>query len=90
MTPLHRVEPEDDEFRGPWFSARTAAKYVPCLSKRGGISVQGWYAWKRRHGILARNNGSVAKADLDRELRRRKPRRVVHPNSLANLQRRAS
>jgi hypothetical protein len=78
-----------DEFRGPWFSATTAAKYIPCRAKDGGISLKAWHAWKRRHGILARNNGSVLKADLDRELKRRKPRRQMHARSLANLRKRA-
>lgn len=68
-----------DPFAGPWFDATTAAAYVPCKT------VKAWYAWRRRHGIISRNNGSVAKADLDRELKRRKPRRVMHPASLANL-----
>ncbi len=71
--------PDRDPFAGPWFDATTAAAYVPCKT------VKAWYAWRRRHGIIARNNGSVAKADLDRVLRRRKPRRVMHPASLANL-----
>jgi hypothetical protein len=75
-----------DPFAGPWFSARTAAAYVPCLTKDGtGISLKAWLVWKRRHGIIARRNGSVLKRDLDRELNRRKPRRVMHPASLANL-----
>jgi hypothetical protein len=68
-----------DPFAGPWFSATTAAAYIPCKT------VKAWHAWKRRHGILTRSNGSVAKADLDRVLRRRKPRRVMHANSLHNL-----
>lgn len=72
------TEPRDP-FAGPWFDARTAAAYIPCKS------LKAWYAWRRRHGIIARNNGSVSKADLDRELKRRKPRRVMHPASLANL-----
>lgn len=71
-----------DPFRGPWFDAKTAAAYVPCKT------VKAWYAWRRRHGIIARANGSVSKADLDRVLRRRKPRRTMHPASLANLQKR--
>jgi hypothetical protein len=73
-----------DPFRGPYFSAATAAAYVCCKN------VKSWYAWRRRHGILARNNGSVLKADLDRVLRRRKPRRVMHVNSLLNLQKRTA
>lgn len=66
-------------FTGPWFSAKEAAAYVPCKT------VNAWYVWRNRHGIIPRANGSVAKADLDRELRRRKPRRVMATASLANL-----
>jgi len=81
---------ERDPFAGPWFDAKTAAAYIPCKTKDGeGISVKAWHVWKRRHGIVARANGSVLKADLDRVLRRRKPRRVMHAASLANLQKRA-
>lgn len=73
-----------DPFAGPWFDAKTAAAYVPCRS------LKAWYIWRRRHGIIPRNNGSVLKRDLDRELQRRKPRRTMHPASLANLRQRAS
>lgn len=73
---------ERDPFAGPWFDARTAAAYIPCKT------VNAWHAWKRRHGIIARANGSVAKKDLDRILNRRKPRRQMHPASLANLRHR--
>jgi hypothetical protein len=78
------TEPVVYTFAGPWFSAREAQLYVPCKS------IKAWHAWKRRHGIITRNNGSVAKADLDRVLRRRKPRRVMHANSLRNLSTRAA
>jgi hypothetical protein len=73
------MPPARDPFAGPWFDAKTAAAYVPCRT------VKAWYRWRQRHGVIARNNGSVLKADLDRILRRRKPRRVMHPASLANL-----
>ena len=76
---LHVVDTVDP-FRGPFFDARTAAAYIPCVAKDGGISLKGWHAWKRRHGVIPRNNGSVI-------LRRRKPRRVMHANSLRNLRR---
>jgi hypothetical protein len=69
-------------FRGPWFSAKEASLYVPCRS------VKAFYMWRTRHGIIARNNGSVAKADLDRELNRRKPRRQAPWLVAANLRRR--
>jgi hypothetical protein len=68
-----------DDLRGPWFTSRQAMRYIPCAS------LHAWYNWRRRHGIVARSNGSVAKADLDRELRKRS-RRGRHPNSLANLE----
>jgi len=67
-------------FRGPWFTSREAAAYIPCKS------LIAYYAWRRRHGIVPRANGSVAKADLDRALdARRKPRRKMAAASLANL-----
>lgn len=94
MTPLRLqpVEPvaqadarRDDQpqeafdFRGPWFTSKTAAAYLCCPS------VKAFYEWRRRHGIVPRNNGTVAKADLDRALRlKRRPHRM-HPRSLANL-----
>lgn len=68
-------------FRGPWFSTREAAAYVPCKS------LNAFRMWRNRHGIIPRNNGSVAKADLDRVLKQRKPRRVMAAASLANLRR---
>ena len=72
--------PDDrDPFDGPWFTARTAAAYVPCRS------VKAWYIWRKRHGIIPRANGSVAKADLDRVLRLRRPKKVMAKASLANL-----
>jgi hypothetical protein len=72
-----------DPFHGPWFDSKTAAAYVPCKT------VKAWYEWRKRHGIVARANGSVAKADLDRVLRLGKRKHTGgaarHPNSLANL-----
>ncbi len=73
------IPDRDDDFRGPWFSTATAARYV--CSK----NPKAFREWRRRHGFIPRANGSVAKADLDRVLRRRKPRRVMHAASLANL-----
>lgn len=70
-------------FAGPWFTAKEAQYYVPCKS------LKSWYVWKHRHGIIARANGSVAKADLDRVLNRRKPKRVMAQASLDNLRKRA-
>ena len=71
-------------FAGPWFSAREAQLYVTCRS------LKSWYEWRRSHGIVPRNNGSVAKADLDRALRLRKPQRVMAKASLDNLRRRVA
>lgn len=70
-------------FKGPWFSAKEAAAYVPCKT------VKSWYAWRSRHGVIPRANGSVAKADLDRILNKRKPKRVMAAASLENLRKRA-
>jgi hypothetical protein len=72
---------EVDRFRGPWFDSKTASEYVCCKN------VRAFYSWAKRHHIIRRSNGSVAKADLDRALkaRRRITRRGRHPNSLANL-----
>jgi hypothetical protein len=69
-------------FQGPWFSPREGQLYVCCKS------VKAFYEWRRRHGIIARANGSVAKRDLDRVLARRKPRRVMAAASLDNLRKR--
>lgn len=75
------LEPSDP-FRGlVWLTSKQAALYV------GSRSVAGFREWRRRwakRGVLipTRNNGSVAKADLDRALR---VKRRVHPNSVANL-----
>jgi hypothetical protein len=66
-------------FRGPWFSPAEAAAYV--CSK----SVKAFSEWKRRKGIVSRSNGSVAKTDLDRVLRRKKTRKPMAAASLANL-----
>lgn len=71
-----------DPFHGPWFDSKTAAAYIPCKT------VRAYYAWRRRHGIVPRANGSVAKADLDRALKgppKRYGGSARHPNSLANL-----
>lgn len=84
MNPV--VTPSDDRFKGPWFDAKTAQAYVT------NKTIGAWYAWRKRHGIVTRANGSVLKADLDRALalrRARAPRHgggsARHPNSLANL-----
>lgn len=74
-----QVVTHNDPFKGPWFTSKTAAAYLCCPT------VKAFYEWRRRHGIVTRNNGTVAKADLDRALRiQRRPHRI-HPNSLRNL-----
>lgn len=70
------------DLRGPWFNSRQAMAYIPCAS------LDAFYHWRKRYGLIARGNGSVAKADIDRILRRRS-HRGRHPNSLANLRKRA-
>lgn len=72
------------DLRGPWFSPAQAARYIPCKT------VKAFYEWKRRKGLIARNNGSVAKADIDRILRKRRVRRVMAAASLANLRKRSA
>lgn len=72
-----------DEFAGPWFTNKTAALYVCCKS------VNSFYMWKKRHFIVSRSNGTVAKADLDRALKAKKRPRVMAAASLRNLERRS-
>lgn len=68
-----------------WLRPAEAQVYVGCKT------IKAWYQWRRRHGIVARGNGTVNRADLDRELRPRaaRPQRgggaAGHPHSLANL-----
>ena len=69
-------------FRGPWFTSREAAAYV------GSQSLKGFYEWCRRHAIVRRGNRTIAKADLDRVLKARRPARVMAAASLANLRKR--
>lgn len=83
------------DFRGPWFDTLTAAAYIPCLDRRTRRpSRRAFYEWRRRHGIIARRNGSVAKADLDRVLNRHRRAgaggRGHHVNSLRNLRKRSA
>lgn len=73
---------QDDPWQRPWLTMRQAAIYV------GNRSLKAFYIWRKRHGIVCRANGTVARRDLDRALDPRlKRRRVMHPASLANLQR---
>ena len=47
-------------------------------------TLKAWYCWRERHGIAV-VNGLVLKADVDRAIRNGGRRRLIHPNSLANL-----
>lgn len=67
------------DFSTPFFDSRTACAYVCCRS------VKAFYMWCKRHGITRRSNGSIAKVELDRELRRKRKTRVMSAVSLANL-----
>jgi len=75
---------DDYDFRGPWLTPREAQLYVRCKT------LHAWHQWKHAHGIIARANYTVAKADLDRELHRKRSPRRMAPASLANLHRRRS
>jgi len=73
-----------DAFAGPWFSVETAQAYIPCKSRKAV------YEWYRRHRIIRRSNGSVAKRDLDLELRKPRTKWRMAAASLSNLRKRAS
>ena len=68
-----------DEHFGIWLRSDEAQRYVGCRS------IKGWYEWRRRHGIVARGNGTVSRLDLDQALRRPRKSSVMHPASLSNL-----
>lgn len=70
------------DLRGPFFSSREAAAYIRCKS------VRAFYEWCRRHGVTRRRNGSIAKAEIDRELNRKRRPRVMAVASLVNLRKR--
>lgn len=72
-----------DDLRGPWLNSRAAQRWVGCKT------LKGWYAWRRRHHIVPRANGTVAKRDLDRELAKKRTHRMAAA-SLRNLRRQAS
>jgi RIO-like serine/threonine protein kinase len=71
----------NDRFDGPWFDSQTACAYVCCKT------MSAWYEWRRRHRIVPHGR-LVAKADIDRELKLKRIRRMS-PASLANLRRRS-
>lgn len=65
---------------GPWLTPHEGQAYV------GSASIKAFWQWRKKHGIIARSNGHIAKRDLDRALRMKKPtRRGLHANSRANL-----
>lgn len=72
------IQPSEEKF-GLWLTPSQAQQFIPCKS------LKSTYQWLKNHGIERRNNGTVLRRDLERELARRKPRRVMHPNSLRNL-----
>jgi hypothetical protein len=51
-----------------WMTSQEATAYT--LRK----NVRAWYVWRKRHGIIPRNDGRVCKRDIDRAMARpRKP-----------------
>jgi hypothetical protein len=51
-----------------WMTSKEATAYT--LRK----NVHAWYQWRKRHGIIPRNDGRVCKRDIDRAMARpRKP-----------------
>lgn len=63
------------EFRGPWFRTLEAAAYVQCLHACGCPSVNAFYQWQRRYGVVA-HRGRIAKAELDAALTSGRRRRL--------------
>lgn len=87
--PAHRdqvTEPrhERPEDFGVWLTSRACLRYIPCPT------LNAFYQWCHRYGIVRRANGTVLRRDLDRVLNRKKKRRVMSPASLANLRRRSA
>lgn len=73
-----QIDQQPTQF-GVWLTTTGVAAFVPCAS------VEAARQWIKRHGIRRRNNGTVARRDVERELARRKPRRVMAAASLSNL-----
>ena len=72
------------DFRGPWFTSAEGAAYV--RSK----SVHAFRMWVQRKHLVVRHRGThllVGKADIDRVLKAKRPKRVMAAASLANLRR---
>lgn len=61
-----------------WITTRESVDVIGCTT------LVAAYAWLRRHGIVRRQNGTVSRLDIQRELKR-KSRRGRSPNSRANL-----
>lgn len=57
-----------------WITTREAQDVI------GSKTLVGTYTWLRRHGIVRRQNGTVSRLDILRELKR-KSRRGRSPNS---------
>lgn len=76
---------DDSPYQGPWLTAKAAAAYV------GSQSLNAYHVWARRHGIVKRDNGTVARVDLDRALAPKHRRRAasIARASIANLKRSA-
>jgi hypothetical protein len=83
LMPMPRPEPTPEAptftFRGPWFRHDEACAYVGCRT------MVGWYSWRKKHGIVTTSFNTVAKADIDRVLAYRKPKKRMAAASLANL-----
>lgn len=75
---------QDIGHKGPWLKTADCVDLIPSKN------VKSAREWLLRHGIKRRNNGTVARVDIERELARRKPKtkRGTHPASLANLAKR--
>lgn len=65
-----------------WMTSRQAMAYV------GNRSLKAWYEWRKKHGIVARSNGTVCRRDLDKALARPRKPYTRTAISLANLTRR--
>jgi hypothetical protein len=77
------------------FFAAPSSERVPiwltpaqCVDLIPSKNVKAARQWLIDHGIKRRNNGTVSRLDLERELARRKPKRAMHPKSLQNLSKR--
>ena len=66
---------------GLWLTTREAHELI------GSTSLHGTRCWLQRHGIIRRQNGTVSRDDITRELRRQSGR-GRHANSRANLNQR--